>query len=89
MEVSEKADPEIYWFQSSDTFLASSRSLPDNPSAKINEIRSTVDDDGCRRPGLLRIRRRGSGTKENDLRLGRFFLCLRETTPGEEKQNPI
>ena len=88
MEMGEKADPEVYWFQSSDTFLASSRSLPDDPGAKINEIRSAVDDDGCRRSGMLRIRRGGSRTKENDLRLGCFFaLRLCETIPGEEKQN--
>src|SRR5215471_14167081 len=32
--------------QPSDTFLASSRSLPNDPSAKVNEIGRTVDDDG-------------------------------------------
>jgi hypothetical protein len=44
MEVGEKADPEVYRFQPSDTFLASSRSLPDDPGAKVNKIRRTVDD---------------------------------------------
>ena len=56
MEVGEKADPEVYRFQPSDTFLASSRSLPDDPGAKVNEIGRTVDDDGCRRSGMLRVR---------------------------------
>ena len=63
-------------------------SLPDDPGAKIDDIRSTVDDDGRRRSGMLRVRRGGSRTKKNDLRLGCFFgLLLCETIPGEEKQN--
>src|ERR1700681_3622532 len=88
VEMSEKADPEVYSFQPSDAFLASSRSLPDDPGAKINEIRSTVDNDGCRRPRALRVRRGSSRTKENDLRLGCFFVLRQcKTTPGEEKQS--
>ena len=88
MEVGEKADPEVYRFQPSDTFLASSRSLPNDPSAKVNEIGRTVDDDGRRRSRMLRVRSGGSGAKENDLRLGCFAtLHLCENIPGEEKQN--
>src|SRR5207344_3410792 len=63
MQVGEKADPEVYRFQPSDTFFASSRSLPDDPGAKVNQIRRTVDDDGCRRPGMLWVRRGGSRAK--------------------------
>jgi hypothetical protein len=88
MEVGEKADPEVCRFQTSDTFLASSRSLPDDPGAKVDEIGRTVGDDGRRRSGMLWVRRGASCAKENDLRLGCFFaLHLCENMPSEEKQN--
>src|SRR5882762_1512603 len=38
VEMSEKSDPEVYCFQPSDSSLASSRCLPDDPGAKINKI---------------------------------------------------
>src|ERR1700731_3586187 len=88
VEMSEKSDPEVYCFQPSDSSLASSRSLPDDSGAKINEIRSTVNDDACRRAGALRIRRGGSSTKENDLRfLGWSALRRQNAMPDEKKQN--
>ncbi len=86
--MSEKGDPEVYCFQSSDAFLARSRGLPDDSSAKINEIRSTVHDDGCRRPGALRVRRGSSRAQENDLGLGGCCaLRQRDSMPHEKKQN--
>ena len=39
----------------------------DAARAKINEIRRTVYDDGCARPGALGIRRGGSRAQENYL----------------------
>jgi hypothetical protein len=54
MEMREKGDPEVHRFQPPDAILASSRSLPDHSGAKINEIRRTVDDNGCSRAGVLR-----------------------------------
>src|ERR1019366_3474379 len=74
MQMGEKTDPEVYRFQPLDTFLVSRRSLPNDPGAKIDEIRSTVDDDGCTRSGTFRVRQGGSRAKENDLGLRRFFV---------------
>ena len=86
--MSEKADPEVCWFQPSDAFLAGSRSLPDDSGAKVNEIRSPVNDDGCTGPGSLWVRRGGSSTKENNLGPGGFFVLRQcETTPGEKEQS--
>lgn len=86
--MSEKADPEVCWFQPSDALLAGSRSLPDDSGAKVNEIRSPVNDDGCTRPGSLWVRRGSSRTKQYDLRLG-FLFVLRQykTIPGEKSQS--